>query len=104
MPKVARVDDTVTVHECGGSNAVATGSPTVYAEGKQITRNDGEDSNTAHLFDAPPTCVPHTTTLSEGSPNVFVNGKKMGRYDDAYSCGVTISSGANTVFANGYND
>ena len=101
MPAVSRIGDAVSVHPCGGSNAVATGSGNVFANNIAVTRNDGTDTNTPHLFDSPPICVPHVTSLTSGSSNVFVNGNKVGRKGDTYSCGVSILAGSPNVFVNG---
>ena len=99
MPKIARIDDTVSLHPCGGSNAVNQGSSNVFANNIGVTRLD--DLNDSHLFDSPPSCVPHQTGLNTGSSNVYVNNKKVGRLGDSYTCGVSITAGSTNVFVNG---
>jgi uncharacterized Zn-binding protein involved in type VI secretion len=101
MPAVARAEstDTVSVHECGVIPNCDTGSPDVYVNGKKVHREG--DNNTAHPYLPPPAgCPTHATALSSGSPNVYVNGHQIGRLGDPYSCGITITSGSENVFAN----
>lgn len=99
MPAIARIGDPATQHPCGGQANPAEGSPNVFVEGVAVHRLG--DRNVAHSFNAPPTCVPHSTTLVSGSGSVFVNGKAVARVGDGYSCGMTITAGASTVYAGG---
>jgi uncharacterized Zn-binding protein involved in type VI secretion len=105
MPACARASatDKVAVHHCGVTPKTNSGSGNVFINDKPSHRVG--DSNTVH----PGTkrgwfgsgCTPHSTTVVAGSPNVFVNNKPIARQGDKYGCGIAITSGSPTVFANG---
>lgn len=115
MPLVARKDgvDTVnTVHVSVGdadpldgiacdasAQDIGTldGSPDVFVEGVGVVR--AGDNEAAHTI---PGCSTHQTGLSTYSGNVYANNKQIGRKNDTYGCGATITSvSQGTVYANG---
>ena len=100
MPAVTRKGDSCTGHECFPPRNSTSGSPNVFVNGKPAHRQS--DSWASH------TCthskVPHGThggSLASGSSSVYVNGKQLGRIGDPVSCGSTVASGSNNVFAGG---
>ena len=98
MPKVSRVGDKVSIHECGVTPSAMNGSGDVYCNGISVHRVG--DVNTAHPY-APVTCPTHSTALVKGSPNVYVNGKPLARLGDPYGCGISLTQGSSNVYANG---
>lgn len=48
-----------------------------------------------------PEHVCHGGVLASGSSTVFVNGKPIGRVGDPVSCGSSVASGSENVFAGG---
>ena len=99
MPSTCRTTDSVTIHECGVTPTADSASGDVYIEG--LAAHRATDTNTSHpAVPASSGCTPHVTTLSSGAPDVFVNGLALARIGDGYGCGITLTSGASTVFAN----
>ena len=98
MPKACRTTDTVSVHECGVVPTADSASADVFIE--SLAAHRVTDTNSSHPAVPAPSCAEHVTTLSSGSPDVFVNGLALARIGDAYGCGITLTSGASTVFAN----
>lgn len=84
MPKVARVDDTIS-H--GGE--IIEGSPDVEANGKAVAR----------LGDKVKCRVHGTKVIATASETVFANGKGVARIGDAISCGAVIITGSPDVEA-----
>jgi len=100
MPKVSRIGDTVSVHECGVTPTAMNGSGDVYCNGISVHRVG--DMNTSHPFlPAVSGCPTHSTALVKGSPNVYVNGKPLARLGDPYGCGISLTKGSPNVYSNG---
>ena len=100
MPAVTRQGDICTGHECFPPRNSIQGSSNVFVNGKPAHRQS--DSWASHTCTHPK--VPHGThggSLASGSSNVYVNGKQLGRIGDPVSCGSTVASGSNNVFAGG---
>ena len=100
MAGIARSGDTCTGHDCFPPRAAASGSPSVFVNGKPAHRQG--DSWQVHTCTHPET--PHGShggTLASGSSSVYVNGRQLGRIGDPVSCGSTVASGSNNVFAGG---
>jgi uncharacterized Zn-binding protein involved in type VI secretion len=98
MPKACRTTDTVSVHECGVVPTADSATADVFIE--SLAAHRVTDTNSSHPAVPAPSCAEHVTTLSSGSPDVFVNGLALARIGDGYGCGITLTSGASTVFAN----
>jgi uncharacterized Zn-binding protein involved in type VI secretion len=73
-------------------------SPTVFAEGKPISRQT--DVNTPHTLPGNP-CPPCCAPISAGSSTVKINGLGCGRVGDAITACTSVAQGAGTVYAGG---
>ena len=94
MPAVTRVGDADVTH-CSGMTR-ATGSGTVFANGKGVSR--AGDLNTGHLLPGSP-CPGHSAPIASGSGTVFADGKSVGRVGDAISGCTAVAAGSPDVFA-----
>ena len=100
MPAVTRKGDLCTGHDCFPPRASSQGSSDVYVNGVPAHREG--DSWEDHTCTHPDT--PHGThggSLASGSSTVYVNGRQLGRIGDPVSCGSTVASGSDNVFAGG---
>ena len=100
MPAVTRLGDICTGHDCFQPRQSTSGSPNVFVNG--IPAHCESDSWATHTCTHPE--VPHGShggSLASGSRTVYVNGKQLGRIGDPVSCGSTVASGSNNVFAGG---
>lgn len=95
MPKVARISDTCTGHDCFPPRASVEGSDNVFINSKGALRVG--DAWGAHTCPTIPET--HTGSQSGGSSSVFANGKALARVGDGVDCGSSVATGSDNVFA-----
>lgn len=94
----ARVGDTViTGHGCTSATTIASGSQTVFINGKPAARQF--DNLTPHTIEDGTKCVPHVgTQVLGGQLNILVGGLPLARvFTEADGPAGRISSGSETV-------
>lgn len=101
MPAAARTTDPISPHPPCAPGTCGMGSENVIIENKLAYRVTDRTFPHGKPTGSPPSCVPHTSSLTSGSGNVYINNKPAGRVGDAHGCGVTITSGASKVIING---
>lgn len=94
MPGVARLGDVCSGHGCFPSRANVQASATVFVNGRGW--HCVGDAWASHGCAV---CAPHGGTLATGSATVFVGGQAAGRLGDAVSCGSTVATASQDVFA-----
>ena len=94
MPPAARLNDICTGHDDWPPRENIQGSPNVFVNNRNWHRQG--DSWAIHC-NAIPEC--HDGVLSSGSSTVYVNNKQAGRIGDPVSCGSSVATGSNNVFA-----
>ncbi|KEP69630.1 hypothetical protein DL1_03300 [Thioclava dalianensis] len=96
MPAVTRKGDMGTGHGPWPSRPSTGGSENAFVNGIAVHRQG--DAWAVHCN---PEHVCHGGVLASGSSTVFVNGKPIGRVGDPVSCGSSVASGSENVFAGG---
>jgi uncharacterized Zn-binding protein involved in type VI secretion len=94
----ARLGDTViTGHMCDGTTTIATGSQTVFINGRAAARKF--DNLSLHTIESPNGCVPHLgTQVLGGQLDVLVQGLPLARvFTEADGPAGRVSSGSETV-------
>ncbi len=95
MAGVVRLGDKCSGHGCFPSRQNIEASNNVFINGRGVHRVG--DNWATHCCGIP--C--HSGVASSGSSSVFVNGKPVCRIGDSISCGSTMATGSNDVFAGG---
>lgn len=94
MPPAARLNDSCTGHADWPPRVNTEASPNVFVNSRGWHRVG--DSWAVHCNNIPE-C--HSGVLSSGSKSVFVNDKNAGRVGDSVSCGSSVATGSENVFA-----
>ena len=89
MPGITRVGDSCTGHDDCDPRQSTSGSPNVFVNGIAVHRNG--DAWSVHCD--------HDGELVSSSSTVFINGVGCGRIGDSISCGSTVATGSDNVFA-----
>ena len=100
MPAVTRRGDICTGHECFPPRKSTSGSPNVFVN--NIPAHREGDGWSVHTCSHPK--VPHGShggVLASGSGTVYANGHQLGRVDDPVSCGSSVATGSENVYAGG---
>ena len=96
MPAATRLNDICTGHEDWPPRPNIEGSPNVFVNDRPWHRQG--DSWETHCNNVPE-C--HDGVLASGSKSVYVNKKQAGRIGDPVSCGSSVATGSENVFAGG---
>ena len=96
MPPAARLNDICTGHDDWPPRPNVQGSPNVFVNNRNWHRQG--DSWEVHCN---PEMICHAGVLASGSSTVFVNKKQAGRIGDPVSCGSSVATGSENVFAGG---
>ena len=96
MAGVVRLGDMSTGHGAWPPRANISASTNVFVNGKGAHRVG--DGWAVHCN---PTPECHSGVASSGSSSVYVNGRAITRIGDAISCGDSMATGSNNVFAGG---
>jgi len=95
MPRIVRLTDACSGHNCFPPRPNSTASTNVFANNLGIHRVG--DTWLEHCCG--PVC--HGGAQTTGSPNVFVNNKAVARVGDQISCGSQNLMASPNVYANG---
>ena len=96
MPAATRLNDICTGHADWPPRPNIQASENVFVNSRGWHRQG--DAWETHCNNVPE-C--HDGVLASGSKSVYINGKQAGRIGDPVSCGSSVATGSENVFAGG---